>query len=140
MYHGSISPTKKQYMGQARDLPPIPTCRGELGITSCILKEPGCFFSNQRNTGRLTPTEAGVHVSHYPLNELSEPSFATQVVAPFVSNAATSDCQQSLRGGELLMLELSAALTGLPCLQLPPLPFTILTSAHPGAHCCEPLQ
>lgn len=88
MYHGSISPTKKQFMGQARDLPPIPTCRGELGITSCILKEPGCFFSNQRNTGRLTPTEAGVHVSHYPLNELSEPSFATQVVAPFVSNAA----------------------------------------------------
>lgn len=56
-------PYKKQFMGQVSELPSILTCRGELGITGCILKEPGCFFDKQRNVGRLTPTEAGVHVS-----------------------------------------------------------------------------
>lgn len=84
-------PHKKQFTGQASEPPPIPMCRGELGITGCILKEPRWFFDNQRNTGRLTPTEAGVHVSHYPLNKLSESSFAPQVVASFVSSAAISD-------------------------------------------------
>lgn len=39
-------PHKKQFIGQASELPPIPTCRGELDITSCILKEPGCFCDN----------------------------------------------------------------------------------------------